>query len=124
MTELTKLIDSHCTEDTINNSSEHKQLKDKIRKMNGSIHNNSWAQFEEYFNSVHPYFSINLLNENPKLTLDDLRLCYFLRLNMSSKEIAQITNKENHSIDIARCRLRKKFKLDRQCKLNEFLQRF
>ena len=100
------------------------KLEDKILKIKGNFRNKSWEQFETYFKNVHPFFSDNLLKEYPNITSEELRLCYFLRLNMTSKEIASITNKEMHSIDIARYRLRKKLHLDRHIKLHEFLSNF
>ncbi|MDA3816845.1 MAG: hypothetical protein PF486_05665, partial [Prolixibacteraceae bacterium] len=77
-----------------------------------------------YFNKVHPDFSNNLLNAYPGITPEELKLSYLLRLNMSSKDIAEITNKEIHSIDIARYRLRKKLNLERNEKLQDFLMQF
>ena len=102
----------------------YKKLNDKILKIKGNFRNKSWEQFENYFKNVHPFFSDNLLKEYSNITSEELRLCYFLRLNMTSKEIASITSKEMHSIDIARYRLRKKLHLDRQVKLHEFLSKF
>ena len=62
---------------------------------------------------------------SPKeLSPEEIKLCHFLRMNMSSKEIASITHKEMHSIDIARYRLRKKLSLEREVKFNEFLTQF
>lgn len=102
----------------------YKELRDKIRKVRSAINNNSWEQFQTYFKNVHPNFSENLLNKHPKINPEELRLCYFMRLNMSSKEIAAITNKESNSVDVARYRLRKKLKLDRDIKLHEYFAQF
>lgn len=100
------------------------ELKEKVKRIKLNISNSSWEQFQSYFVSVHPNFQENLLAQFPNITNEELRLCYFLRLNMSSKEIASITNKEMHSIDIARYRLRKKLNLERNEKLNVFLSGF
>jgi len=105
-------------------SFEYKDIIGKVKKLRYSLKNNSWDQFENYFKNVHPNFSENLMNAYPKITSEELKLCYFLRLNMNSKEIASITNKESSSIDIARYRLRKKLNLDKDDKLHEFLMRF
>ncbi|MBN2263759.1 MAG: response regulator transcription factor [Prolixibacteraceae bacterium] len=102
----------------------YNELRDKIRKVRSSINNNAWEQFENYFRNVHPNFHENLLNEHPKINPEELKLCYLLRLNMNSKEIATLTNREVNSVDIARYRLRKKLKLDRDVKLHEYLAQF
>ncbi|MFA9388589.1 MAG: response regulator [Prolixibacteraceae bacterium] len=99
-------------------------LQTKIKKINSALKNNAWEQFQDYFKNVHPDFMDKLLAAFPKISPEELKLCHFLRLNMSSKEIASITNKEMHSVDIARYRLRKKFMLARDVKFNEFLAQF
>jgi DNA-binding response OmpR family regulator len=100
------------------------ELKSMLNRVKANIRNNSWEQFQYYFKNVHPGFSDNLMKAWPKITHEELRLCYFLRMNMSSKEIASLTNREMHSIDMARYRLRKKLKLKREDKLHEFLMQF
>lgn len=70
----------------------------------------SWKEFEIRFLEVHQDFYNNLSREFD-LTTNELKLCAFLRLNMSSKEISAITNQTSHSINIARGRLRKKLKI-------------
>ncbi|HPR61982.1 MAG TPA: response regulator, partial [Prolixibacteraceae bacterium] len=102
----------------------YNELRDKIRKVRSSINNNAWEQFENYFRNVHPNFHENILNDHPKINPEELKLCYLLRLNMNSKEIATLTNREVNSVDIARYRLRKKLKLDRDVKLHEYLAQY
>ncbi|MDA3881006.1 MAG: response regulator [Prolixibacteraceae bacterium] len=101
-----------------------KELTENIQKVKINLRNNTWKQFQDYFNKVHPDFSANLLKAYPTISSEELKLSYFLRLNMSSKEIATITSKEIHSIDIARYRLRKKLGIERNIKLQEFLMKF
>ena len=105
-------------------SKKYIEIRNRLKTINGNLKNNSWEQFQMYFKNVHPDFIDNLLEAYPKLTPEELKLCHYLRMNMSSKEIAAITNKEMHSIDIARYRLRKKFNLERNVKFNEFLSQF
>ncbi len=70
-----------------------------------------WNEFEVRFQQVHNeyYDKLNLIN--PDLTTNDRRLCAFLRLNMSTKEIASITGQSIRSIEVARTRLRRKLNL-------------
>ncbi|MCF8362777.1 MAG: response regulator [Prolixibacteraceae bacterium] len=101
-----------------------KELTENIQRVKLNLKNNTWEHFQDYFNKVHPDFSSNLQNACPGITPEELKLSYLLRLNMSSKDIAEITNKEIHSIDIARYRLRKKLNLERNEKLQDFLMQF
>jgi tetratricopeptide (TPR) repeat protein/DNA-binding CsgD family transcriptional regulator len=82
-----------------------------LTELNYSVNNKSWNEFEIRFNKVHPNFMRNLERKFPKLSNNERKLCSFLLLNMSSKEISQITGQSVHSINIARSRLRSKLNL-------------
>ncbi|MGO1752292.1 MAG: helix-turn-helix transcriptional regulator [Psychroflexus sp.] len=69
---------------------------------------NIWEEFEMRFERVHESFYENLSIKHPELTAGDKRLCALLKLNLTSKEIAQITGKTPKSVENARTRLRKK----------------
>lgn len=71
----------------------------------------SWQEFELRFNQVHTEFYNNLRKIHPDLSPAEEKLCAFLRLNMSSKEIAAITQQSVKSVEVARSRLRKKLNL-------------
>ena len=68
-----------------------------------------WKDFEMRFNQVHTDFYKRLSHNYPELTSSDLRLCAFLKLNMTSKEISGITGQRIGTLEMARSRLRKKF---------------
>jgi len=86
-------------------------IKELISELNFSVNNKSWDEFEIRFNKVHPSFYTNLEKEHPKLSLNERKLCAFLLMSMSSKDISNITGQSVHSINIARGRLRNKLKL-------------
>ena len=67
-----------------------------------------WKLFEEAFNNADKDFLKNLKQKHPELTSNDLRLCTYLRLNLSSKEIAPLLNISSRSVEVKRYRLRKK----------------
>jgi len=70
-----------------------------------------WQEFDFRFQQVHEQF-YKVLNERfPDLSPSDRRLCAFLKLNMTTKEISAITHQNVKSIDVARTRLRKKLNL-------------
>jgi len=70
-----------------------------------------WQEFEFRFQQVHENFYKSLNEKFPDLTPSDRRLCAFLKLNMTTKEISAITHQNAKSIDVARTRLRKKLNL-------------
>ena len=65
-------------------------------------------EFEKLYLEIDGDFYKRLLEKFPDLSKNELRLCAFLRLNLSSKEIASITQKSPQTITVARHRLRKK----------------
>ncbi len=83
-----------------------------------------WNEFEIRFQQVHNEFYNQLNTINPELSLNDRRLCAFLKLNMTTKEICSITGQSIRSIEVARTRLRKKLNLtNSETGLIEFLSR-
>lgn len=82
-----------------------------ITNLGRSQDQNSWNEFEIRFKEVRPGFSSKLQRLHPDLTLNERRICQFLNLDMTSKEIATITKQNPQSIDVARTRLRKKLGL-------------
>lgn len=83
--------------------------------------NEDWEQFSIHFNHVNEGFFATLKERYPDLTPNELKLCAFLRLNLSSKEIAQLMNITIKGVEVGRYRLRKKLKLDSEVNLNDFL---
>lgn len=65
-----------------------------------------------------------MLNKHPNLTQNELKLCAYLRINLSSKEIAQMLNISPESLITKRYRLRKKLDLDTEDNLVKFLSNF
>lgn len=85
----------------------------KIRKVRNSIHidaahESSLERIEENFNIVFDDILKKLIDRYPSLTRNDIRLCSYLKLNMSSKEIASLMNLSERSVESNRYRLRKK----------------
>lgn len=82
----------------------------------------NWNEFELLFQKVHKSF-YEKLNENfPNLTANERKLCAFLKLNMSSKDIANITFQSEEALKKARQRLRQKIGIDRDTNLVIYLQ--
>ena len=82
-----------------------KKIANKLLKSNDK---DIWEEFELRFNQVHSSFYEKLTQKYPELTSNDLRLCAFLKLNMTSKEISEITGQRIGTLEMARSRIRKK----------------
>lgn len=99
-----------------------------LSKIISDLKNGSQAfnknEFEKMFMETDGDFYKRLLKQFPALTKNELRLCAFLRLNLSSKEISAITQQSPHSIVVARSRLRKKLQLAENVSLTNFLVKF
>lgn len=70
-----------------------------------------WDEFEIRFLKSHAGFYDRLLSAHPDLTTNERRLCSFLRLDMTTKEISVITGQTVRAVEIARTRLRKKLNM-------------
>ncbi len=80
-----------------------------------------WHKFAYHFDQVHGNYLEKLSQQNIKLSPRELKLAAFLRMNMSSKEIAKLLNITTRGVELARYRLRKKLKLNRDQNLVEYL---
>jgi len=83
-----------------------------------------WKEFELRFGQVHKSFYQNLSKRFPDLSPNDKKICAFLRLNMTSKDIALLTYKSVNTINQARKRLRKKMNLSPEENLITYLSEF
>lgn len=102
---------------------ENQRIVDEIiRDLQSSTDDDIWTEFEIRFQQVHNEFYDTLNARFPNLSANEKRLCAFLRLNMSSKEISAITYQSVNSITVARSRLRKKLELDSDENLIAFLE--
>ncbi len=80
-----------------------------------------WEQFAKHFDQVHSQFLQKVSTQYPQLTVKDHRLCAYLRMNLSSKEMASLMNISVRSVEVARYRLRKKLALGSDVNLVEFM---
>lgn len=83
-----------------------------------------WEQFAVHFDKFHSDFLVALKEAYPALTPNELKLCAYLRMNLSSKEIAQLMNISVRGIEISRYRLRKKLAISTETNLFQFLLGF
>lgn len=84
---------------------------------------NNWKKFEENFDLVYENYLKRLGEMYPDLTTSDKKLCAYLKMDLSSKDIAPLLNTSIRGVETNRYRLRKKLNLERDINLSEFLQR-
>lgn len=102
--------------------SNDKNVKSVITTINKNINeDDTWDMFKEAFNNADKDFLKKVKKAHPLLTPNDLRLCAYLRLNLSSKEIAPLLNISVRSVEIKRYRLRKKMELPHEHGLVEYI---
>ncbi|EDM35629.1 hypothetical protein PBAL39_03769 [Pedobacter sp. BAL39] len=95
----------------------------KIQKVidEGMNDERDWHLFETSFNMAHESFFKKLKANHPDLVPNDLKLCAYLHMNMSSKEMASLLNISLRGVEIRRYRLRKKLEVPHDKNLTEFL---
>ena len=93
-----------------------------IKTIDRNLNNeDDWKFFEEAFNNADKEFLQKIKNSHPNLTNNDLKLCAYLRLNLSSKDIAPLLNISLRSVEIKRYRLRKKMNLTHNEGLTDYI---
>jgi len=98
------------------------KVKPVIKIINKNLNNTSdWNMFQEAFNNSDSDFLKKVKKMHTNLTPNDLRLCAYLRLNLSSKEIAPLLNISPRSVEIKRYRLRKKMNLEHEKGLVDYI---
>lgn len=101
------------------------QINQINKKINRSIDSDKqWEVFESHFENVHEEFLKRLKENYPDLSPRELKLCAYLRLNISSKEIASLMNISVRGVEISRYRLRKKLQLEHDTNLTDFILSF
>ncbi len=113
----------------IGKGSKSDETKATINRLNRTIRSNAddkiLKEFTVRFQEIHSGFYESLLTRFPDLTKNELKLCAFLRLNMSSKEISDLTGQRIPTIDHARYRLRKKLGISNsEVNITGFLSQF
>lgn len=105
-----------------------KEEKPKLTRMIEHINStlmatDNWENFMLHFERIHPGFFERLQARFPSLTSKDLKLCSYLRLHMTTKEIAGLLNITPQSAEISRVRLRKKLRLTRKDRLADYISK-
>lgn len=98
------------------------KIKSLIADNKRISYNSNWDEFEILFEKVHRSFYEKMNTQFPNLTPNERKMCAFLKLNMSNKDIAQITFQSDDALKKARLRLRQKLEIGRETNLATFIQ--
>jgi ligand-binding sensor domain-containing protein/DNA-binding CsgD family transcriptional regulator len=109
--------------------SKNNEVKQELQKVVVSIDRNiaddkEWEQFEIHFDQVHGDFIQRFKKSHQTLSPQEIKLSAYLRMNLSSKEIATLMNISTRGVEIARYRLRKKLEMERSDNLQEYILKF
>ncbi len=102
-----------------------KELSRIVHDIEGNLSSDAdWEHFQVHFDKVHGDFSRRFRATNSTLSPQDMKLSAYLRMNLSTKEIANLLNISVRGVEISRYRLRKKLKLERSSNLQEYILGF
>jgi len=108
--------------DELKNTDGAKAINPVIKIIDKNLNNqDDWKLFEEAFNNADKDFLKRIKSKHKALTPNDLKLCAYLRLNLSSKEIAPLLNISPKSVEVKRYRLRKKMELSHESSLTDYI---
>ncbi len=108
--------------DALKNVTTKTDVANVLRLIDANIEKeDDWELLKSAFNNVDKDFMKALHEKHDNLTHNDLRLCTYLRLNLSSKEIAQLLNISTKSVEVKRYRLRKKLDLAHEQSLTDYI---
>ncbi|WP_269223117.1 histidine kinase [Flavobacterium sp. IMCC34518] len=107
----------------LDTESDFNKLKSEIKKAIkiNAVNKHEWEIFETNLNQINNEFIISLSKKYPNLTPKDIKLCVYLKMNLSSKEIAPMMNITFRGVELHRYRLRKKLGLSQEENLPKFL---
>lgn len=106
----------------LKNGDGEKHINSVIRLIDKNLNDsNDWGIFVEAFNNTDKGFLDKIKSLHPDLTPNDLRFCVYLRMNLTSKEIAPLLNISVKSVETKRYRLRKRMKLDHEESLVNYI---
>ncbi|NPD85370.1 hypothetical protein HNS38_11395 [Lentimicrobium sp. L6] len=101
-----------------------KELEQVIQQMKRDLMKSDWEEFKTYYQQVHPSFYENLIAYHPDLSANEEKLCAFISLGLSTKDIASLTFRQVRSVESARLRLRKKLNIENADHLFDYLKQF
>ena len=110
---------------SMNGHADANEFKEIARILNNENQvDKDWEQFSQHFDHVHNNFLSQFKSAYPSLSARELKLCAYLRMNLSSKEIAQLDGITVRGVEMSRYRLRKKIKISSEVNLIDYILTF
>ena len=107
----------------IENKSDRKLMEPLKRKIKDKVDDSAdWEKFQLQFTVAYPGFVEKLNSQFLALKSEDIKLCCYLKMNMSTREIARLSGLTVRAVENKRYRLRKKLELDTETSLDKFLK--
>ena len=104
------------------NPIERKEVQQLLNLLNFDVKlDEDWEHFAYHFDQVHVNFLKHLRERFPQLSANDCKLSAYLRMNLSTKEIAPLMNISVRGVEGSRYRLRRKLNLPNDANLTEFI---
>ena len=99
---------------------------DTLSKIENIVKNNltiddDWSNFKLHFDKVHPQFFENLKSKSGELTDENMKLCAYIKMKMSTKQIAQLLHVIPETVTVNKCRIKKKLKLSDKDDFDDFI---
>jgi hypothetical protein len=106
----------------LNNNADKKSLELLRKKVKSEINEKAdWGKFQKHLFAIHPDFITTLNTEYPNLSTGEIKLCCYLKMNQTTKDIAQWTSLSVRAVENKRYRLRKKLALKKETRLDVFI---
>lgn len=127
---LLEIVDTlNKTAEDIRKNTEPNTIIGRLNKVEKNIRENiqgddNWKKFEENFDLVYENYLKRLGDAYPDLNVTDKKICAYIKMDLSSKDMAPLLNMTVRSIETNRYRIRQKLGLDRENNLSDFLQKF
>lgn len=106
-------------------ASQNQSVKAYLKQLQNSLNlDNQWEKFKLHFEKVHPHFFTRLQQTYPMLTSNELKLCAYMKMNLSAKEAMQILNISKKGLETGRYCIKKKLNLTPKDDLPKLIRQF
>ena len=102
-------------------SAKIREIKTQFKELERKFPDAAWKEFEYRFEQVHVSYNSRLVEKYPTLTANEIKICNFLILNLSTKEIAALTNRSIKTVENTRSSIRHKLQLNTDTNLTAIL---
>jgi len=127
---LLEIVDAlNKTAEDIRKNAEQNSIISRLSRLEKNIRENiqsddNWKKFEENFDLVYENYLKRLGDAYPELNVTDKKICAYIKMDLSSKDMAPLLNMTVRSIETNRYRIRQKLGLDRENNLSDFCRNF